>query len=108
LKTEGWGLGKRAVLHLVSKANLVHTFSSYVYFFSLHDLGDCMPIIRRNNCICATLGICHSVWMTDWSFIPLCIPDSHPHRVTNTKCRMDTVISPDDGHIVPETFTEKK
>jgi len=29
-----------------------------------------------------------------------CIPDSHPHRVTNTKCRIDTVISPDDGHIV--------
>jgi len=32
--------------------------------------------------------------------IPPCIPDSHPHRVTNTKCRVDTVISPDDGHIV--------
>jgi len=29
-----------------------------------------------------------------------CIPDSHPHRVTNAKCRIDTVISPDDGHIV--------
>jgi hypothetical protein len=22
----------------------------------------------------------------------------HPHRVTNTRCRIDTVISPDDGH----------
>jgi len=29
-----------------------------------------------------------------------CIPDSHPHRVTNTKCRIGTVISPDDGNIV--------
>jgi len=29
-----------------------------------------------------------------------CIPHSHPHRVTNIKCRIDTVISPDDGHIV--------
>jgi hypothetical protein len=28
------------------------------------------------------------------------IPDDHPHRVTNTRCRIDTVISPDDGHIV--------
>jgi hypothetical protein len=28
------------------------------------------------------------------------IPDGHPHRVTNTRCRIDTVISPDDGHIV--------
>jgi len=25
---------------------------------------------------------------------------SHPQRVTSTKCRIDTVISPDDGHIV--------
>jgi hypothetical protein len=25
-----------------------------------------VPIIRRNNCIYATLGTCHSVWMTVW------------------------------------------
>jgi len=25
-----------------------------------------VPIIRRNNCIYATLGICYSVWMTVW------------------------------------------
>jgi len=24
----------------------------------------------------------------------------HPHRVKNTKCRINTVVSPDDGHIV--------
>jgi len=64
-----------------------------------------VPIIRRNNCIYVTLGICHSLWMTVWyagrnENIPPCIPDSHPYRVTNTKCRIDTVISPDDGHIV--------
>jgi len=31
-----------------------------------------------------------------------CIPeqDNHPQRVTSTNCRIDTVISPDDGHIV--------
>jgi len=29
-----------------------------------------------------------------------CVANSHPYRVTNTKCRTDTVISPDDGHIV--------
>jgi len=34
------------------------------------------------------------------NFIPPCIPDSHPHRVTNSKCRIDTVTSPDDGYIV--------
>ena len=29
-----------------------------------------------------------------------CIPDSHSHRITNTKCRINTVVSPDDGPIV--------
>jgi hypothetical protein len=29
-------------------------------------LSNFPPIIRRNNCIYATLGICHSVWMTAW------------------------------------------
>ena len=57
----------RAFLYnLVNKANLVHNFSYYVYFFSLHVSGSYVPIIRRNNCICATLGICHSVWTTVW------------------------------------------
>ena len=42
----------------------MHNFSQYVYFFSLHVSGDYVPIIRRKNCIYATLGICHSVWMT--------------------------------------------
>jgi len=55
-----------------------------------------VPIIRRNNCVYATLGTCYSVWMTGMQ----CVPDSHPHIVTNTKCRMDTVISPGDGRTV--------
>jgi len=29
-----------------------------------------------------------------------CIPDSHLHRITSTKCRINIVVSPDDGHIV--------
>ena len=29
-----------------------------------------------------------------------CVPDIRLHIVTNTKCRIDAVISPDDGHIV--------
>jgi hypothetical protein len=71
-----------------------------------------VPIIRRNNCIYATLGICHSVWMTVWYagwniFFPPCIPDSHPYRVTNTKCHIDTVISPDDGHSRPKHVAKR-
>jgi len=53
----------------------VHSFSWYVYFFSLHVLG---------------------------------IPDSHPHRVTNTKCRIDTVVSPDDGHMVARNMLKEE
>ena len=36
--------------------------------------------------------------MTVW--YAQCIPDSHPHRITSTKCRTNTVVAPDDGHIV--------
>jgi len=28
------------------------------------------------------------------------IPDSHPYRITSTKCRTNTVVSPDDGYTV--------
>ena len=32
--------------------------------------------------------------------IPICIPDGRPRRVTCTRYRIDTVNSPDDGHMV--------
>jgi hypothetical protein len=32
--------------------------------------------------------------------IPPCIPDCHPQRITSTKCRINKVVSPDDGYIV--------
>jgi len=32
--------------------------------------------------------------------IPPCIPDSHLYTVTNTRCRIGTVFSPDNGHTV--------
>ena len=47
-----------------------------------------MPIIRRNNCIYVTLGIFLSV--------------------TNNKCRVNAVISPDDGHIVARNMQRKE
>ena len=61
-----------------------------------------MSIIRRNYRTSATPGICHSICTDD---CVVCraepyIPDSHPYRVTNTRCRIGTVISPDDEHIV--------
>jgi hypothetical protein len=64
-------------------------------------------IIRRNNCIYATLGICHSVCMTVW-YAGFTRHTSHPHRVTNTKCHIDTVISPDDGPTVARNRYRKE
>jgi hypothetical protein len=31
-------------------------------------------------------------------FIQTCIPDGHLHRVTYTRCSIDTIDSPDDEH----------
>jgi len=30
--------------------------------------------------------------------IPTCISEGHVHRVAYTRCRIDTINSPDDGH----------
>ena len=77
-------LDRASLYNLADKANLVHNFSWYVYFFSLHVSGDYVPIIGRNNCIYAMLGTCYSVWMTVW-YAP-CILDrlwahSRPKRI---------------------------
>ena len=47
--------------------------------------------------IYSTVGICHSVWMTVWY---AGWNDSHPYRVPSAKCHIDTVVSPDDEHVV--------
>jgi hypothetical protein len=39
--------------------------------------------------------------------IPPCIPDSHPYRIVSTKCRINTVVSPDDGHRVARNMKRK-
>jgi len=65
-----------------------------------------VPIISKNNYIYATLSICHSVWMTLWWNSTL--HTRHPYRITITKCRIDTVISPDDGHIVARSMYKKE
>jgi len=47
-----------------------------------------------------------TVFMRHLVFFTLCgwgapsIPDSHPYKITSTKCHINTVVSPDDGHIV--------
>ena len=36
------------------------------------------------------------------------LPDIYPYSVTSTKCRIDTVISHDDGHIVARNMYRKE
>jgi hypothetical protein len=75
-------------------------FFIYVYFYSLHVSGSHVPIIRRINCI-NTSGICRSVQMVVWcaDLDETCTPTGHLYRVTYTRCRIDIINSPDDGHM---------
>jgi len=45
--------------------------------------------------------------MTVW-YAGSCIPGSHPYRISNTKCCIKTVVSPDDGHIVSRNTYRKE
>jgi hypothetical protein len=42
-----------------------------------------------------------TVWYVGWN-------ESHPYTITNTKCRIDTVISLDDAHMVARKNREQK
>ena len=84
--------------NLVNKANLVHNFLCMfipVLYISGANMCSSSGVI---TVIYARLVTCYSVWMTVW-FAP-CKPDSHPQRVTNTKCRVNTLFTPDDRQIV--------
>jgi len=78
-------------------------YQTVIYFFSLHVSGDYMLIIRRYNCIYMTPGTCYSVWMTVWYAGAYA-----PYRITSTKCRINTAISPDDGHIGAQNTWRKE
>jgi hypothetical protein len=78
--------GNTKVLYIFSlahKTNLVHNFFLCM-FISIRNMfwATMCPSSGENNCIYAIPGICHFAWLK------------------NTRCRNDTVISPDDGHIV--------
>ena len=40
-----------------------------------------------------------TVWCAGFSETQTCTPDGHLHRETYTRCRIDTINSPDDGHM---------
>jgi hypothetical protein len=56
-----------------------------------------------------TVSMRHLVFVTLYGWLSLMQGGmNHSHRVTNTKCRIDTVISPDDGHIVTRNMQRKE
>jgi len=96
-----------SLYNLVNKGNLVHNFLSM--FISFH------YTLRATMCPSSgeiTVSMRHLVlvtlcgWVSGMQGAP-CIPDSHPYRVTNTKCHIDTVISPDDGHSRPKHVAKR-
>jgi len=74
----------------------MHKFLKYVCCFSLHVSGNYVPIIGRKYSTYATPGICRSIHVDGW----YAEQNAQHTRVTNTRCRISTVFSPDDGYIV--------
>ena len=103
---------RASLYNLVNRTNLVHNFF----------LNMCIAFLYMfRTTMCPSSGefsvpVRHLVFFTLYRwlsgtqggiFIPPCIPDSHPYRVTNTRCRICTVNSPDDGHIVARNMWRK-
>jgi len=91
---------------LVNKTNLVHNFSYFVFFSFLY-------MFRANMCPSSgeiTVSMRHLVFVTlcGWLSVLKCANQTVIHTVTNIKCRIDTVISPDDGHIVARNMYRKE
>ena len=96
---------RASLYNLVNKANLVHNLLS-VYLSISTCFGQlCAHHQEIQLCLYDTwyLLFCVNDCLVCRS-ICSCIPDSHPHRITSTKCRINTVVSPDDGHIVAQNM----
>ena len=103
-----------AALHnLVNRTNLVDNFFKICSLLFSSCFGQSMcPSSGENNVPVRNLVFITpytSRWLSSMQggIIPPCIPDSHLYRVTNTRCRIGTVFSPDDGHIVCPKHVEK-
>jgi len=73
-----------------------------LYRFRAPLFSSSVESIALIHLVCVTLCRWQSgmqVWVrTPWSSTQTCIPDGHPHRVTHTRCRINTIDSPDDEH----------
>jgi len=78
----------------------MYLYIMYVYIYIL-----CISVLIYVVYVCMYVCVYHlkslllQISACD-SLVCGCIPDSHPHRVTSTKFRINTVVSLDDRHIV--------
>jgi hypothetical protein len=99
-------IDRASLYNLVNKTNVVHNFSLCVYFCSLHVSGATCPssgelTVSMEHLVFVTLKQVNSLNISPYNFkLFTCF------RVTNNRCCIDTVNSPDDGHIAPETCRE--
>ena len=91
--------------------NLVHNLSLAYLFLVYLSTSACFGRLcahhqEKQLCSCNTwyLLFCVDDCLVCRS-ICSCTPDSHPHRITSMKCRINTVVSPDDGHIVARNMS---
>jgi len=106
-----------SLYNLVNKANSVHSlFLLYlflVYFLCMFRATMCpssgeTSVFMRHLVLVILCG-----WLSGrqgevkWNFTSPCLPDSHTQRITSTKCRINTDVSPDDGHIVARNMQRK-
>ena len=92
----------------------VQLFFLYVYFCSLYMLRAAMCplsgelIVSIRHLVYVTLyrwPFSVQVWMRLLcSFIQTCTLNGHLYRVTYTRCRIDTINSPDDGHMAARSM----
>jgi hypothetical protein len=82
-----------SLYNLVNKANLVHNLF-LIHLSNSACFGQiCAHHQEKQLCFCNA------------RYLLFClVPDSHPHRITSTQCRINTVISPDDEHIDAQTM----
>ena len=77
--------------NLVNKANLVHNL--FLVYLSISKYFERLYAHHQEKLFC----------LCDICYLLFCVGDGHPHRITSTKCRINTTVSPDDGHIAAET-----
>jgi len=88
----------------INKANLVHSFFLVYVKFIFVNLymfrpTMCPPSGDTSGFMRHLVLVILCGWLSGMQGAP-CIPDSHPHTITSTKCRIKAVVYPDDGQLV--------